>query len=367
MIFTRFQDTDATVVKTNEVTFGMFSPNDTGSLNAMFTSSAQVGVSGMYYYDVYHATAPTAGTGEVQFSIAYGHVDGGGSPSPALLPNSLIPSKVIYSQYKNMLLDSSATRFTFNNESNDIYVINFNRSRMKQSLNPGNWSFALSGSNGVIAFADNSNLGNALSGNVLSSKVYDVVQVQPANRTQRVEDNTIYGKVFTDNGIIVLNPTAIANTVGFVRNSAGTEFGYPGNQNIRFQTTLPFAPYTEIVSIPPFGNQLQYQYQHEGLYRSLKLATDGGHKFIASSAEKITSRNYFVRVPYNKYNYTTNPSYYNSTSKQPLPAFQGKPVTYVTTVGLYNDINELLAVAKLSRPLQKNDERELLIRVRLDY
>ena len=43
------------------------------------------------------------------------------------------------------------------------------------------------------------------------------------------------------------------------------------------------------------------------------------------------------------------------------------PVTYITTVGLYNDSNELLAVAKLSKPLQKDFTKESLIRVKLDY
>ena len=40
---------------------------------------------------------------------------------------------------------------------------------------------------------------------------------------------------------------------------------------------------------------------------------------------------------------------------------------YVTTLGLYNDNNELLAVAKLSRPLPKNFTTEALIRVKLDF
>jgi len=43
------------------------------------------------------------------------------------------------------------------------------------------------------------------------------------------------------------------------------------------------------------------------------------------------------------------------------------PVTYITTVGLYNDSNELLAVAKLSKPLQKDFTKETLVRVKLDY
>ena len=43
------------------------------------------------------------------------------------------------------------------------------------------------------------------------------------------------------------------------------------------------------------------------------------------------------------------------------------PIAYLTTIGLYNSSNELLAVAKLSEPLRKDPTNELTLRVRLDY
>ena len=43
------------------------------------------------------------------------------------------------------------------------------------------------------------------------------------------------------------------------------------------------------------------------------------------------------------------------------------PQVYPTTIGMYNDANELLAVAKLSRPIQKDFTKEALIRVKLDF
>ena len=41
--------------------------------------------------------------------------------------------------------------------------------------------------------------------------------------------------------------------------------------------------------------------------------------------------------------------------------------TFVTTIGLYDDNENLLAVAKLSRPVEKNDEKDLTFRIRIDY
>ena len=49
------------------------------------------------------------------------------------------------------------------------------------------------------------------------------------------------------------------------------------------------------------------------------------------------------------------------------PTTDQRTFTYITTVGLYDSANNLLAVAKLSRPIEKNDEKDLTLRVRLDF
>ena len=43
------------------------------------------------------------------------------------------------------------------------------------------------------------------------------------------------------------------------------------------------------------------------------------------------------------------------------------PTTFITTVGLYNDNSDLVAVAKVSQPVVKDFTKEALIRVKLDY
>jgi hypothetical protein len=348
-IFTTFAAEDKTSVKSTGITAGMWSPNDTGSLSAIYTSSVQVGVSGVYYYDLYHTDDST--TGEVQFSVAYGHKDGLGSPQFNQRADSVLPTKVIYSQYRNMLL-GSGSRFTFDDiQSDDIYVINFNRARIKHSIDPGNWVLGLSGSNGIRTFVDTSELGSSVTGNMLSSNVYEI---RSGSLGGVAEDPTVYGLVFPDNGIIILHPAAISSSVGF----------RPPTEDARTDPG-PYAPFTGSLTAP-----FNYQYQHEGLVRSISGSMAAGVPFAARSVEQVTSQNYFVRLRNDRYNYTNNPSYYTQTPEGyqvPLAPFRERPLAYATTIGLYNPQNELLAVAKLSRPLQKNDERELLIRVRLDY
>ena len=95
-----------------------------------------------------------------------------------------------------------------------------------------------------------------------------------------------------------------------------------------------------------------------------------GAHFQAKRQEKITSRHYFVRATANEFNSTSNETYYTQSitgNKLPIPGLRTDPKTYITTVGLYNADDELLAIAKLSQPILKSKSREALIKVKLDF
>jgi hypothetical protein len=74
-----------------------------------------------------------------------------------------------------------------------------------------------------------------------------------------------------------------------------------------------------------------------------------------------------VRVRNSEFNYTVNPSNISDTGELTHDVMINNPQSYITTVGLYNDSNDLVAVAKLSRPLLKDFSKEALIRIKLDY
>jgi hypothetical protein len=355
-IFTELDpDNDIAAIRGTEVTTGMWS-GDTGSLTTMFTSSNQIANSGEFYYDIYNLNPASSDSAEVQFSVAYGHVSGGGSPPLTTLNTSTVPTQVIYAQYRNILLGKDVERFTFDEtESNDIYVINIQRSRLRQAIDPGNWQLGLSGSNGLRKFIDDSGLGSAVVGNLVANNVYNIRSGTLAEGLA-TSDTTVYGLVFPDYGVIVLHPAAISSSVGFSGSNSNTL-----NAKTGIAASVPFTPYTGSAAST-------YQYQHEGLVRSISGSMRAGSAFVARSAEVITSTNYFVRLRNSQYNYSNNPTYYTGSNPQTvLEPFRVKPITYPTTIGLYNDENELLAVAKLSRAIQKSTDKEALIRVRLDY
>ena len=86
-----------------------------------------------------------------------------------------------------------------------------------------------------------------------------------------------------------------------------------------------------------------------------------------NNTTEINSTIYFCRVPHNKYNHSANPTYVTGSTIRVKSVNTDNPVAYITTIGLYNSSNELLAMAKLSEPLRKDPTNELTLRVRLDY
>jgi len=362
---------DIVTANQTTVTLGLWS-NDTGSLTAFYSSSDQVtGNSGKYYFDIYNK-ATTDATSEVQFAVAYGHMDGGGSPTLIQNEQSTLATQATYLQYKNILLGPTDDMFTFGtHKSAHIYIINIERARLREQFDPGNWLLKLSGSNGSFTFIDDSGQTlSAKSATAKSGRVFNIVSGSltgvsgsTIGASQSMEGGT-FGLVYPDVGILVLNPDAIVPTVGFYSASGNFGCANAAGQNF-YQSTdavnvgRPFAPYTGSLT----GNYNE-QYNHAGLVRSIVR----GSEFNARSAETISSTHYFVRLRNKDFNYSNNPTFYNNTNGQILTdEFVLDPHVYVTTIGLYNDNSELLAVAKVSSPLEKTFDKEALVRVRLDF
>ena len=68
------------------------------------------------------------------------------------------------------------------------------------------------------------------------------------------------------------------------------------------------------------------------------------------------------------YNHSQNPTYYSgSDNALAVPSFRTDPKSYITTVGLYDNSQNLVAVGRLSKPVEKNYSTEATFKVNLDY
>jgi hypothetical protein len=89
--------------------------------------------------------------------------------------------------------------------------------------------------------------------------------------------------------------------------------------------------------------------------------------FEARRTENVSTQHFFVRATNREFNYSNNPTYVNADGTFVETTFKTDPYTYITTVGLLSDANEVLAIAKTSQPIAKSFDKEVLIKVKLSF
>ena len=306
-------------------------------LSTFFTSSTQeTSSAGNFYLNVYQ-TASTLPNAEIQFAIAYGNKNGSGSTfyNPQVTGSS--PTRTIYGQYRNLIYGDEYANFTFGSiTSSDFWVISIDRTRYKEKLFLGSLNLRLSGSGGTLNLTDNSQVATSITFTD-AGRVFQIVSGSSGNVYTSGSNPNGYSPTFGSYGLflpdiatIILNPTAIS-------------------ESIQVESSQSF-------NIEGYNNRILYTAISKSAY------------FGLNNEETISSDYVFIRVKNADFNYTENPSFISGSTGEVLyDLFINSPQTYITTIGMYNDTNDLLAVAKLSRPLLKDFTKEALIRVKLDW
>ena len=314
---------------------------DTKYLTTFHTASGQVASNtGNYFYEIYENDPGGSIPANVQFAIAYGEKNGLGSVPYTTAGQAVAgksPSSTIYGQYRNLIFGDEETGFIFGtSESDSIYVISVDRARYKEKLLPGSFNLKLkkTDNSAPLNLTDNSKDLTTVS-YVDAGRVYDIVEGENGSATSGTgfsANNGSFGKFLPDVGIIVLNGEALKSSAG-ISIDHNTEVDGSGTSNL------------------------------EHFYNAIQL----GASSSLQSEETISSNYVFVRVRNSEFNYTTNPSNITSSGELRHNIMINTPQAYITTVGMYNDNNDLVGVAKLSRPLLKDFTKEALIRIKLDY
>jgi hypothetical protein len=344
------------------VTQGVFS-NNTGSLLTFWTSSTALDSQKAYYYGVFQ-TASALSYSEVQFAVAYGHRLGSGSYGGGGDINDS-PTKAIYSQFKQITGEAGDTSIKYGPDSaevstDQIYAINFNRARYKQRLDVGNIQINLAHLNGdAVANAVHTGSNVTLNG---------------SNEIMSIIDDSADSNETGNKGRNYYNLVSGSTTAGIYNSGSPTYVGrlFPSlglailDANL-LDTSASFNSMTSSVSNISVVKGGDNAFK---LFTSLSgsAAISANFPLTARQAQARTSTNYFIRVGSTECNYSNNPTYVSGSDNQIVQAtFVGDPKTYITTVGLYDETQTLLAVAKLSQPLQKSFNREALVKVRLNY
>ena len=329
---------------------------------SFYTSSLETSIQNTYYREIYTGDCDCGGPGtEPQFSIASGDYAGSGSVDLTGNLNNDTPSRAIYAQWAQTLLNPTDYKFTINGRDTDnIYVLNFNRARWRERIDPGNLEINLASLSGSL-YANNVHTGSNVRANSANAvlRLIDDSQttlgtIGEAGRVYNIVSGTIdggstifnasapqyFGLFYPDYGVVVLDANRLNLSASF-NTTTGSQV--QGDNAMKLFTSLSGSG--AISSTTTFNYGIQ-----------------------ARSSEQVKSTYYFVRIKNAEYNYTNNPSFTTgSYGDLRYSTFFQDPQVYVTTVGLYNTNKELLAVAKLSKPILKSFTREALIKVKLDF
>ena len=250
----------------------------------------------------------------------------------------------------------------------EVFFVNFARMLQKDEIKKGSFSleFGVTGS-GATATQVASFLGLNFNARVKASDLsgstsylvnspagdYGILYATSSTTdgvTHLTNDQVPVGLVFYQAGIAVVSGSIFNDAVhgGVLSNTAGTT-----NLRNPFNAHLPVDGFQFVSGSSISG--------------SADAIRNRLYNISFNNTTELNSTVYFCRASHNEFNYSSNPTYLSNSKIVVKNESLDQPVSYITTVGLYSANNELLAVAKVSEPLQKTPDTELVLRVRLDY
>ncbi len=247
------------------------------------------------------------------------------------------------------------------NQMLEVVFVNFSRLLTKDQIKKGSFSMTVATGSwadaitagSVVTLADVSASDNQGTVSALGGE-YGVLYAQDgplATKLGRAE----VGNIFYQAGIAVLTASIFKNDLGGKAEADTLNIDVNGDFSSQFgdlgQTVKGIVQTLSGSSISGACNALRHRVTNVSF----------------NNTTEINSNIFFCRVPWNKFNYSTNPTYVSGAAIVVKNISSDIPISYVTTVGMYSAAGELLATAKLSEPLRKDPTNELTLRVRLDY
>jgi hypothetical protein len=388
----KYISSDDRVVSTNNLTEQVIHRSSSGGSFPPSTTKRS------YYIEAYSGSANhvydvTVGRTS---DLALATAASGASYLTADLRTDLSRSAANYNQLAKILLgnDSNGNIQLFNRDVDDdpttntlkyTYFVNFNRGFTKDKIKPGTFSMEvlLSGTANTAEANKVSVVLSDVSGTTGPTKrlcqtgEYGVLYAVPATGTTKLTTMTAGGNetlapqglLFYEAGVAVVSPTIFSYYDASFNNPLSSSTFLSGNAAGLLSLT-PKNP--QLSGSYPLGTQATSSIADIFVSRSLgEISETLSTRILTASYQATTELNstiYFCRAFNSEFNYSSNPTYLSASEikvKGGDPLAQ--PVSYITSVGLYDDKNQLLAVAKLSEPIKKTPETELIARVRLDF
>ena len=351
-----FNIAEDTITTQITVTNGFFD-GGVGTLNGLggvnLTTSSLSTTQKQYYYNLQYNSKD-------HFSISYGHIGGSGSAVESATQEGT--TQAIYKQFFNFVEPNSEnvrdtagwSMIDGTNGSNavtqaDVYILAAERLQMKDRLNPGTWTVTLSGSTTAgaltqISLTDDSKTVDAESAPF--GPRYNIVSGS-AGTVQEAYTSKTYGFFYPDAGLMVLSANALSSSIpgtsGYIQSGSGVDTEGAG-----------LAPDTRVVSDADNANKLVVALQNDSV--------------TLRSEEQQYIYDYFCRAKASEFNLSQNLTFWSGSQYEIRHSdMVTNPQTFISEVGLYDGQNQLVAVGRLSSPINKNFSSEAIVKVRLTY
>ena len=317
------------------------------------TTSSLSSTQKSYYYNLQYNSKD-------HFSVTYGHIGGSGSAVETATQEGT--TQAIYKQFYNFTEPSAEnirdgagwSMIDGTNGANavtqeGVYIVAAERLQMKDRLNPGTWTVTLSGSTTADAavslnLTDDSKTVNAESAPF--GPRYNIVEGSAGTVTTAYTTKT-YGFFYPDAGLMVFSANALSSSIpgtsGYIASGSGVDTEGSG-----------LASDLRVTNLADNANKIAVALQKGSV--------------TLRSEERQYIYDYFCRAKASEYNLSQNLTFWSgSTYEIRHSDMVTNPQTFISEVGLYDNQNSLVAVGRLSSPINKNFSSEAIVKVRLTY
>ena len=349
-----FNLNEDTITTQISVTNGFFDGGAGTIAGSNFTTSSLSATQKSYYYNIQYNSKD-------HLSVTYGHRGGSGSAEETAIVEGT--TQAIYKQIYNFTETNAAslrdtagwsmvdgTDGSNSVTQNDVYIINAERLQMKDRLNPGTWTITLSGSStaGVakdVVLTDDSKTVDA--GSAPFGARYNIVSGS-AGTVASPASTLTYGFFYPDAGLMVLSGNALSSSL-----PGKSDLIQSGSGNVT-HTGTGLAPDLRVADAVDNANKVA-------------LALQKGTVTLRSEEQQYIY-DYFCRAKASEFNLSQNVTFWSgSTYEIRHSDMVTNPQTFISEVGLYDASGELMAVGRLSSPINKNFSSEAIVKVRLTY
>jgi hypothetical protein len=311
-----------------------------------------------YYYNLQYNSKD-------HFSVTYGHILGSGSAVESATTEGT--TQAIYKQFYNFtepdsskIRDGSGWSMIDGTDGantvaqSDVYIIAAERLQMKDRLNPGTWTVTLSGSktatdNGLnVELTDDSK--TVVAESAPFGPRYNIVSGS-AGSVHTAYTSKTYGFFYPDAGLMVLSANALSSSLpggaGFITSGSGAGSGIDVSHT-------GLAPDHRVADAADNANKI-------------RVALQKGSVTIRSEEQQFVY-DYFCRAKSSEFNLSQNLTFWSGSDyKIRHSDMVTNPQVFISEVGLYDAQKSLVAVGRLSSPINKNFSSEAIVKVRLTY